>query len=287
MAIGLGVAAAAAAQPAPPAPPASASAPASAAVQALPVAPASPVAPTSPLAPASPAASPWGVDYSSERADVTSSGVPATWAVDRAQLSWVRADEGGWFASVERDERYGLTDVSFAARGYRRSGDWTVLVGASAAPGAEFLPRVSFESELSRRIAGSVVASAAYHFLQFPATPIHQAQPALTWYHARGQVEGRFFLTYNPLRDGTSTALLIHATQLLAPRLRLDAGAAYGDRIFDVASLPFGTAPSATAFARVGIGFTKHDFIVIGVTGAHEQPAFDYRSLTLGYQRRF
>jgi len=240
-----------------------------------------------PVASTGQTASPWRVDYTSERADVSTNAVESTWITSRIQTTWSRPDEGGWLVAVERQSRYGLTDVTVSGRGYRRAGDWTFAAGAGATPAADFSFRASLEGEVSRRVVGTIVATGGYRFLSFAAADIHQVQPALTWYHARGEVEARVFVTRNVARDRTTSAVLVRTTYAANPRLEITAGASLGDRIFDVAAFESGTAESRVVFGRALVGITAHDFVDIGATAANEHPAFTYRSFTLGYRRVF
>ncbi len=234
-----------------------------------------------------PAVSPWSVDFSRDRATTTNRGFESLWTTARAQLGWTRPEQGGWFVSGERQRRGALTDGALAAHGYRRLGDWTVAAGAGVAPSADFMARGSFDLELSRRVVGTLVVSGAYRYLHFQRVDVHQPQPALTWYHPRGEVEARLYLSHNTGTGRTSPTIRLRTAYAVSGRLGLSGGVAYGDRIFDIASLPTGTSHSHAAFGRVRLGLTAHDFIALGGVAAHEDPAFEYRSLSIGYERTF
>jgi YaiO family outer membrane protein len=230
---------------------------------------------------------PWAVDIGRERAEVTNNGAVSIWTTDRAQVGWTRPDVGGWFGSIERQERGERVDVAVSTRGYRRAGDWTVGFGVAISPHAEFLYRYSADAEVSRRVAGTLVASAGYRYLAYRPFELHQVQPSLAWYHPKGDLQARFFLTRNADLDRTSPTMLVRTTFDAHPRVRVGGGAAVGDRIFDVTLLPIGSAQSRVAFASVRFGFTAHDAIEVGGWAAHEDPGFDFRSLSVGYRRMF
>ena len=143
------------------------------------------------------------------------------------------------------------------------------------------------EAEISRRLAGTVVASGGYRYLAFRPTGIHQLQPAITWYHRRGELGARLFATRSVAGRRTSSAVQVSGTQQLVARLRLTAGAVHGDRVFDVASLPEQSARTTLGYASLLIGLTARDGIYIGGALGREEPDFDYRSFTLGYRRTF
>jgi len=231
--------------------------------------------------------SPWATDYTTERASVSNGGFSGPWQVDRVDVSWTRPEQGGWLASAERQMRYGMTDLALGTRGYRRLGDWTVAGGVAATPQAEFLYRAAADASVSRRVVGTFVATAAYQSLWFPTTRIHQVQPAVTWYHPRGEVEARVFITNNVTANRTTTTTLLRTVYAVNPRLQLSGGASYGSRIFDVAALPTDRGTSRVGFAHARIGITRRDFIEAGVTFGDERPAFSYQSFTLGYRRTF
>lgn len=229
----------------------------------------------------------WSVDYRRGQAATTTNGIDAVWTTDRFEMNWCRTERGGWQFAVEHQERYGVSDVALLSRGYWRNGNWTLGLDGGVTPRAHFLYRAKGGGEISYRAFGTFVASGGYHYLQFPSADIHQFEPALTWYHARGDVELRLFVTRNATQSRTSTATLARAYYDLTPRLRLGGGVSLGDRIFDIASLATGSAKARMAFAETRVGFTRHDFIVAVLSAAHEDPGFDYMSVTLGYRRVF
>jgi YaiO family outer membrane protein len=228
----------------------------------------------------------WTVNLSSARASVNIGDYAAIWSSDTVTAVWARPDVGGWVATAERGERNGIVDFSVGTRGYKHLGAWTLVGGASATPNSHFLPAATAEGEISRRF-GTLVPSAGYRYLGFQSADIHQIQPALTWYHARGNVEARVFLTRNMTTARDTGSALLRTTFAFNPRLTVGGGAATGDRIFDVASLPYGAARAHLGFAEVHVGVTAHDFIQVGATVANEQPGFTYRAFTVGYQRTF
>lgn len=228
----------------------------------------------------------WTVNLSSDRAAVENFGYAGMWSTDAVTAMWTRPDVGGWVVTAERGERYGIVDHSLSTRAYKQLGAWTLVGGVQATPNSHFLPASAAQAEVSHRF-GTFVPSVGYQYLGFRSVDIHQIQPALVWYHSRGEIEGRAFLTRNTttLRDTASG--LLRSSFAFTPRLRVGGGAAVGDRIFDVSSLPFGLARAHLGFADVRVGVTAHDFIAVGATVAHEQPAFTYRSIAVGYRRTF
>lgn len=200
---------------------------------------------------------------------------------------WSRPDTGGWFAAMDLSTRGELDDLTVSARGYRRLADWTFAAGGGGTPQAEFMYRAAADGELSHRLFGTVVASGAYRFLMFPTADIHQPQAALTWYHGRGEVEARGYFTHNVGAARTTTAVLARTTLAVSSRVVIKGGAAFGDRIFDISSLPTSTGQSHQLFGTVRVRATRSDWIEAGVTGAREEPSFSYRSLIVAYRRAF
>lgn len=231
--------------------------------------------------------SPWSIDLARDRATATNGGAKSIWATERLQVSWTRPDEGGWLVSIERQQRERLVDVATAARAYKRAGDWTMTAGVSSTVDAEFLSRVSAEAELSRRVMGTLVASLGYRYLDFRLLDVHQAQPALTWYHSKGEVAGTLFISRNTATGRTSPTIQLRTYSQVRSRLRIGGGVAYGDRMFDIASLPAGASHSIAAFGQVRVGLTALDSIEIGGVVAREDPAFRYKSFSFGYRRTF
>lgn len=232
-------------------------------------------------------ATPWTADLSTDRADVSNSGVGSTWATTHVQAMWSRPDTGGWFAAVDLATRGDLHDATISTRGYRRMGDWTFAAGGGVTPHAEFLYRAAADAELSRRIFGTVVASGAYRFLTFQTADIHQPQAALTWYHRRGEVETRGYFTRNLTADRTTSALLARASFAVSSRVVVNGGAAFGDRIFDISSLPSATGQAHQIFGTLRFRVSRSDWLEAGLSEAREEPSFTYRSLIVAYRRAF
>lgn len=229
----------------------------------------------------------WSLDVGVERSDVATGPTSATWETARVQMGVVRPETGGWFAAVERQRRGRLVDFALSTGAYRRLGDWTIAGGAAGSIEPTFLYGVSVEAEVSRRVVGTAVVSLGYRLLDFAAATVHQFQPALTWYHRRGEVQGRLYATRKGPRARSSLTGLWSTSFDVAPRLRVSGAVAYGDRIFDVASLPSAQAPARSMNIRARVAVTGHDFIEIGGGVAHEDPSFEQRTLSLMYRRTF
>jgi YaiO family outer membrane protein len=200
---------------------------------------------------------------------------------------WSRTDVGGWFGALDVSTRGGSGDVTISTRGYRRLGDWTLAAGAGVTPHADFMYRTAVDGELSRRVFGTIVASGAYRFLAFPSADIHQPQAALTWYHRRGELETRGYFTHNVTAARTTTALLVRSAFSLSSRLGVNAGGAFGDRIFDISSLPSSRGRSHQLFGTVRVRVSRSDWLEAGVSQASEDPSFMYRPLIVAYRRAF
>lgn len=227
------------------------------------------------------------LDLSGERSRVTNAGTRSTWEALRVGVGVVALARGGCYGALERQKRSRMVEATASASCYRRLGDWTVAGGVGVTPEADFLYRLSAEGHLSRRLAGTVVGSLGYRYLDYPTSVVHQVQPAITWYHPRGEVEGRVYLTSNRARDRTSATGLLRALHDVTPRVRLAGGFSYGDRIFDIASLPQGDQRAWQVYGWTRLGITPRDFATVGFAVAHERPAFDIRTWQLGYRREF
>jgi YaiO family outer membrane protein len=229
----------------------------------------------------------WSAEFVSQRAPVSNDGVDATWVAEGVQATWLRPEKAGWSIVVQRHERYGLVDGTAFTQGYFRTYNWTVLADVGGTPHADFMYRFTAGGEISRRVVRSGVGSIGYRYFQFPGTDVHQLQPGFTWYHAAGEIQGVAFVTRNNTFDRTTATGMVRAAQDITSRLRLGGGFSYGDRIFDIASLGAPSARSRMGFADLRVGITAHDFILVGASVAHEDPAFAYASFSLGYRRGF
>jgi YaiO family outer membrane protein len=229
----------------------------------------------------------WAVDYLHGHAATSTNDVPSTWTTDWFETMWQRVGHGGWLASVERQERHGVTDVALSTHTYRQDGDWTFAADVTGAPRAHFLRAISAGGEVSHRSHGATVLSGAYHYVRFPGTVVQQMEPALAFYHRRGNVEARAFVTRDLTHDITFAALLIRALYDVTPRVQFGGGAAIGEGIFFLE--PNATRPQLGSqfYGTVRLGLTDRDFIAGSLSVAGEEPAFTYHSLSLGYKRTF
>lgn len=229
----------------------------------------------------------WTIDVGGERSAVTINDLDTVWSSERLQIGWVREEAAGWFGGVERQGRFDRSDLVFSTSGYRRLGDWTLGGGAAGTADADFWFRRSVEAELSRRIAGTLVASGGYRVMEFSSATVRQAQPALTWYHRRSEVQGRLFITRNSNRSRSSTTGLVQSSFQVTPRVRLWGAVARGDRIFDIASLATGTATAWMVRGTLRIGIGQRNAIEIGGGYAREEPRFEQRTLAFSVRRSF
>jgi YaiO family outer membrane protein len=245
--------------------------------------------PATAVAQSSPAPQPlrWSLQVGGEYSAVTQGTFETVWSSEIVTVAFLDEAAGGWHASVERQARGDASDMVVSTGGYRRLGDWTIGGNVSASPDASFWYRRAVDGELSRRIVGTVVASAAYRFMDFPAATIHQLQPAVTWYNPHGDLQARLYVTYNATQQRTSYALLVRTITRLNGRATFVGAVAAGDRIFDVASLAYGPAQSWTARGGLRVDLSRRNQIEFGGGYASERPAFSQRTIALSYRRAF
>jgi len=229
----------------------------------------------------------WRLDIGAERSKVTIHDSDNIWRSQHIEVGWVREQTGGWFAGIENQERFGLRDLVFHSSGYRRLGDWTLGGGIGGTQDADFWFRYSVESEISRRIVGSVVASGAFRLLQFPTSTVRQPQMALTWYHRRGEIQGRVFLTHNSVRDGYSPTGLIQSSYRISPRVQFIGAVARGDRIFDIESLAGVRATAWVVRGTFHFDIAPQYAIEFGGGFAREKPQFEQQTIAISIRRSF
>lgn len=226
------------------------------------------------------------IDASGDFSPVTIGGADTTWHVARVVAGIQQDGVYGVNGSVERQQRGALHDISFQGGAFRRGHGWTIAGSAAAASHPDFLYRHSLEGDLSRELGGGLVVHGGYRYMVFGGSTIHIAQPGVSWYFARGDIEARGFAVRNRTTDRRSSALLLRASIDLSPRLRVSGGGASGSRIFDVAALAR-NEPGWVAFGNVRAALTDQWFVTIGAGGAHEDPFFSQRTVTLGLRRTF
>ena len=210
-----------------------------------------------------------------------------TWKSARLSAGFLAEGLTGWTVSAERQQRDRLVDWGGSVRGFRRSGDWTVSGGVGLGADPSFSYRHSYEGELARTVAGTLVAHGGYRYLGFESATVHLIQPAATLYLPRGDIGARYFIVRNATRGTTTGTLLVQGTATVHRRLRLGGGGAFGERIFDIASLSTPDAASWVGFAYAHFTVSPRWGIDVGVGRAHEDPLFSQGTLTLGVRRSF
>jgi YaiO family outer membrane protein len=231
----------------------------------------------------------WALHLSGDRAGITLGGGDDTWWTGRAQLGVRREGMGGAFGAVEGYRRFGATDVTLIAGGWRHVRQWSFYAEGGLTPGADFHYRHSVEVEAYRRIGKtSWVPHLGYRYYVYPGDQVlHLVSPRLTRYGARSELHARLILVHNATRDTDSAAVLVRGHRDVRPRLRVGGGFAKGERIFDVTSLPGEPAPGWVAFAEAHLGVGPRDRLGLTLRVAEEGSEFSQTGVTLHYRRAF
>src|SRR5688572_12236811 len=225
----------------------------------------------------------WAGDFSLVR----SGGGDTSWHMSRVAGGVQDDGRFGWTLAGERHHRGDLTDWVGQASAFRRIGAWTISGVAGLAAEPTFLYRRSLEGELARIVVGGLVAHGGYRYLSFRNETIHMIQPAVSWYVRGHEVQARGFIVRNDATDERSASVLLRGSFEASPRVRLAAGAVIGSRIFDAAAVRNTSADGWVAFGFARVVVTPHLTVVAGAGGAHEEPMFEQRTLTLGARWTF
>jgi YaiO family outer membrane protein len=227
------------------------------------------------------------VEGAGELSPVSIGKANMTWQVAHAAAGVQQDGQFGWNASVDRQQRARLVDWSFGAGGFRRVGAWTLRGAGAFANQPDFLFRRSVEGELSRSVVGSLVLSGAYRHLEFRTASVHIAQPAVSWYFPRGDMELRSFIVRNTTSGAHATTMLLRGGVDTSPRIRLAGGVAIGSRIFDVAAIPNAEEDAWVAFGSARFTMSPQWAVELGIGGAREDPLFSQRTASVRVRRMF
>ena len=231
----------------------------------------------------------WTLYLTGDRAAITLFDGDDTWWTGRAQLGVRREGKGGAFGAVEAYRRFGATDTTLIAAGWRHVRQWSFYAEGGLTPEADFHYRRSVEVEAWRRIGDSVwVPHLGYRYYLWPGDQVlHLLSPRVTRFGARSELHARLILVHNATRGTDSAAVFVRGHRDVRPRLRLGAGLAKGERIFDVTSLPGEPAPGWVAFAEAHVGVGPRDRLGLTVRVAEEGSEFSQTGVTLHYRRSF
>lgn len=227
------------------------------------------------------------VEAAGDQSSVEIDTSPQTWRNARLSAGFFEDGRAGWSAGVERLQRDQLVDWNTSARGFRRTGDWTVSGGIGFGADPSFSYRHSYEGELARTVVGTLVAHGGYRYLGFESAKVHLIQPGATLYMPHGDVGARFFIVRNATRATTTGTLLVQANVNVHRRVRLGGGGAFGERIFDIASLSTPNAAAWVGFAYAHFTASRRWGIDVGAGRAHEDPLFSQRTFSVGVRRTF
>jgi YaiO family outer membrane protein len=226
------------------------------------------------------------IDASGDFSPVTIGSAETTWHVARAVGGIQQDGVYGVNGSVERQQRGALHDVAVQVGAFRRGRGWTVWGSAAVTHQPDFLYRHSFEGELSRDLFAGLVVHGGYRSLTFNSADVHVIQPGVSWYFPRGDVEARGFAVRNTTTGSHSSAVLLRASIDVSQRVRISGGGASGTRIFDVSALAR-NQPGWVAFGSLRVALAPRWFVTVGAGGAHEDPFFSQRTVTVGLRRTF
>jgi YaiO family outer membrane protein len=226
------------------------------------------------------------IDASGDFSPVTIRGADTTWHVTRVTGGIQQDGAYGVNGTVERQQRGTLHDVAVQAGGFLRAHRWTIGGSGGVTQHPDFLYRHSVEGNLSRELGAGLVVTGAYRYIAFGSAIVHIAQPSVSWYFSRGDIEARAYSVRNHTTGVHSSTALLRASIDVSSRVRIGGGGASGSRIFDVAALAR-NEPGWVAFGTVRVGVTEHWFLTVGAGGAHEDPFFSQRTATLGLRHVF
>lgn len=226
------------------------------------------------------------LEVSGDLSPVTISGTDVTWQVAHVAGGVQRDGQHGWMVMADRHQRDRLIDLSLGASGFRRMDRWTIYGAAAFVHDPHFLYEQSVEGEISR-IFGTVVTHLGYRHLEFPDTRVGMLQPGLSWYLPRAVLEARSFLVRNLTRRTDDVTFLGRGSFDATQRVTLRAGFARGARIFDVSSFSNTDADAWVAFGSVRFTLAPQWTVEVGVGGAHEDPFFSQRTLSVRLRRSF
>lgn len=228
----------------------------------------------------------WSGDLGIERSSVTIDQTDDTWGTERVQALYRDPLKGGFFFGFERHTRFDDVDGVAVAGGYRRLGDWTLAGNVGVSPDASFYARQSAELEVSRRVAGTLVPSVGYRFLNFSEARVHIVSPGATYYFARGEVHGRVSLSRNESLEVGAQSFLGRGQYQLYDWLRLSGGVSVGEAIFDITRLQDQPSDGWLVYGEALVRLHESGALGIVLGAAHEEPFFDRRNLGL-YNRQW
>ena len=227
------------------------------------------------------------VETTGDYSPVEISTTHETWQSARLSGGWFEDGRSGWTLSMERQQRAQQIDWGGWARGFRRSGDWTFSGGLGRGADPTFSYRQSYEGGVGRRVVGNLVAEGAYRYLDFNTASVHLIQPGATLYMPHGDIGAHYFIVHNATRATTTGTLLVQATVNASSRVRLGGGGAYGERIYDIASLQTPNANAWVGYGYAHITASQAWSFDLGLGRSHEEPFFSQTSVTWGVRRTF
>jgi len=180
-------------------------------------------------------------------------------------------------AYFQRDR---VGDYALTAGSYFRLGTDTLQVEAGAGLGADFIYQFQTTAEYQYRLANNLYGKVRARYLRYGAAgDVWIGSPAgLIYYFGDNYVTADYDLSSTEGR-GTAQWGSCKADFTINPRWGFYAGAAAGERLFDMSELPASLENGYILFTGIRFRVLKDAQLSTGVSYSEEQPTFVQRSI--------
>ena len=185
----------------------------------------------------------WQVTPRIEHSDVVINGRDAQWRSQALTVERAAAPGDAVFATLERQQRDGVSDDSLQLGIYRRFGQWNALAQAQITPDADFLPGRTYEVQADRAIAPNLRAGLGYRRLDFSHGDIGIWSPQIAYYRGDDEFALAYKVGRNDTLDHDIRIVQLRALKAVG-RNRVGVYLARGDYLFDALGLPGGGGSS-------------------------------------------
>ena len=219
--------------------------------------------------------------------DVTASD---DWSTAGAQLTFGRAQGHAVWASAELVRRFGETDAVERIGGVLHPHPrWWVSLEAGTALRPEFLPKNSWDVDLTTILAIGTSVGLGYRRWNYVVGPVDVVIPHLQLQTREVTWDLRVFLSRNPSQR-TDAAVAVRATTAVSPRATAWLLGVAGRESYLV-----GTAPAAQVRSLqivtggAGIRYTAPNNLTVRIEAnvTNSQPVLSRRGLAVGVERAF
>ena len=141
---------------------------------------------------------------------------------------------------------------------------------------------LEYEHPLYKGLSGNISG----RYLNYPVNDVWIQSPGLRYYFKDHYI-GVAYNVAETMSRGTAQSVAVKGHYAFCEWFNLEAGTAFGERVYDIFELPASKQYGYILFTRGEVHISKNLSAQVGFAYSHERPSFIKRDLTLGLSLKF